>query len=128
MPDVRVRVNIQGQPIADLAAQIIAAINRHLRIELRRLGGDAVRYWRGSTPIITGTLRASEVAIFIFDAGRYEIGFRIRGAGAAYYREVAKLDRYAHLREAAIVNKWTKANESKYVNRAIEAGLRETMR
>lgn len=121
---IAVKAKTSGKPIGDVAADTRRAVDRSLKRELRKLATKAVQVWRKATPRRRGTLRASEVAIFRANGNRYNIAFAVRGAGAAYYRAVAKLDRYAHLRHAQVVNKWTKEKESEYINRAINRALR----
>ena len=59
MPSISVSVNVNVNT-PDILGDIMAAVERHLIIEIKRLSSLTLRYWRQATPRVTGVLRASE--------------------------------------------------------------------
>ena len=110
----------------DLVAEIIAAVERELQVEMKRLAADALRVWKKATPYVTGTLRGSLATVDISDvaAQRYGVRFVVKAPGSGYYEEVAELPRHAKLR--ALPAKWIDAHIGQYVDRAIDRALEET--
>ena len=117
------RIDIRGAPLAETLGHEARAVRRELRHGLTLATDTAVGYWRGSTPKRTGDLRRSERGIVDTDAqGRITTKYHVTQPGADYYVEVADL--YPHLEDLRIVDKWTRANERKYIDIAIRRGLK----
>ena len=121
MPLITITATVNGAPIADLAADITAAINRELDFEFRQLAQQGLSYWRKRTPKISGRLRLSERVNYVAKTNRFTIQFRIIKPGSAYYHLVAR--HHPHLRKMQVVTKWLAANENAAIERAITRGL-----
>lgn len=120
MPDIRVNINVTGP---DIAGDLIAAILRELRVSMVELGHAAVKYWRGVTPVLSGDLRRSlHVQASVRDRS-VQLRFQVRPPGSRYYRRVARLNRYRHLRNNLPVIKYIDANLDAYVDQAIGRAL-----
>ena len=126
MATITISVNVGGPTFREITQEIIAAVRRHLRIEVQRLARDAIVVWRKATPRVSGVLRASEVAVISYRDGSVNVRFRVTFPGSAYYNKVASLKRHRALRNNKVVLKWFDSHVQQYVNAAVDAALRET--
>lgn len=118
------RVTVTGPPLAETLGGEARAVRREVFRGMSLMGDTGVGYWRGSTPIRTGRLRASERATVTGDPnGNTKLRYHVEQPGADYYVEVA--DKYEHLEDLRIVDKWTRDNERTYIDLAIRKGLKE---
>ena len=113
--NVKVSTSVRGRPIG---GPLVGAVHRELGQEIPKLGADALKHWRETTPKVTGALRRSElVRALRVDARRHALGFEVADPGRAYYKTVAR--RNAPLRGGAGVAKWTKERAPARIDRAI---------
>ena len=117
------RVTITGPPLTQTARTETGHVRQQLARGLTTMADTAVGYWRGSTPKITGRLRQSERATVTQDGATVKARFHVDPPGADYYVEVA--DKYPHLEDLQIVDKWTRENERTYIDAAIKRGLEQ---
>ena len=120
---IGLRVDIKGAPLSETLGNEAADVRQELRRGMTLAADTAVGYWRGSTPKVTGRLRASERALVDTDAqGNIRTKYHVVPPGAHYYGEVS--NKYPHLEDLRIVDKWTRANERRYIDMAIRKGLK----